>query len=128
MEICRAFELHLEDYAIRKGIRYNVIESKIYSNAHFHGLHYNDTSKATKHQKLKLGEQRTQSPKATFFLKVMMSKDEHKELTNVVARELERASQQLEKAVEKKEMKKEVKKGKKATKLAEIPTVKRPRT
>lgn len=90
MEICRAYELDLEGYTIQTGIEYKVVESKLFSNAHFHGLHVSD--KATKYQKLKQGEKRIQGPKATLTFKSINPEDEDKELANIVARELARIS------------------------------------
>lgn len=103
-----------------------MIESKIYNNAHFYGLHCDEP--ASKYQRLKAGEKRTQSPKATLILKPIKPKDEDHELANVVARKLARASQRIEKVEGKKEAKKEVRKGKETMKEIEVPATKRARS
>lgn len=116
MEIYRAYEIGLEGCGVKHGIEYNVIESKIFNNAHFHGLHYEDKSKPGKYQKLKLGEKRVKGPKTQFTLKPIHPDDEDKELANIIARELGMASQRDQKNEAKKEPNmesmKEVKKGK----------------
>lgn len=45
MEIYTTYKPDLEGFAIRHGIKYNVIEYKIFINAYFHGLPHKDLSK-----------------------------------------------------------------------------------
>lgn len=64
IEIYRAYKLDLEGYAVVWRIEYKVIESKIFTNANFHRLHYKDKTKPKKYHMLKAGEVRLKSPKA----------------------------------------------------------------
>lgn len=63
MEICRVYELDLEEWEIQNNIEYNVIESKVLSNDYFLNMHCEDKSKLGKYIRLKKGEVRTQGPK-----------------------------------------------------------------
>lgn len=119
MEIYQAYELDLEGYTIQQGIEYNVIRSKIHTNAHFYGLHYDEPT--TKCQKLKPGEKRVLGSKATISLKPVKPQDADQELASIVAKALARASQISAKG----EAKKEPKKGKKPSK---VPIAERERT
>lgn len=67
MEICREYELDLEGFGVKHGIEYNVIESRIFRNAYFHRLHYEDKSKLGKYHKLKPGEVRVKGPNNSIF-------------------------------------------------------------
>lgn len=65
-----------------------MIESKILSNAHFHGIRCEDKSKPGKYNMLKQGELRVHGPKVKFKMKSIHPIDEDQTLKAFVAKEL----------------------------------------